>query len=91
MTKIFNSLDGDDWKHCTARVVLPILVEYALSRRLITYGECDREIVRRRLGEHLFLVNYGHPLGEIGDACQEYAGYTKSPVPMINLMVVSQQ
>jgi hypothetical protein len=90
MAKIFASLDGEDWTHRTARVGLPILVEYARSGRPITYGEWDHEIVIRGIGKHVFLPEYGRPAGVIGNACMEYAKHTGSKVPMINLMVVNK-
>lgn len=83
--------EGDEWTKRTARIGFPILVEYARSRRVITYGEWDAEIVRRGLGTRVVAVQYGYPAGTIGDACKEYADQTGVPVPPINLMVVNQK
>ena len=83
-------LDGNSWTKRTARSGFPILVEYARNRREITYGEWDAEIVRRGLGSHVLVVQYGHPAGRIGDVCEAYAEETGVPVPAINLMVVNK-
>ncbi|MFN3625845.1 MAG: hypothetical protein ACK4TP_17520 [Hyphomicrobium sp.] len=85
------TLDGDTWTKRTARVGFPILVEYARARKEITYGEWDAEIVRRGLGKHVLLTQYGKPAGCIGDACGEFADEADVAVPMINLMVINQK
>jgi len=84
-------LTGESWAHRTARAGMPILVEFARQRRVITYGEWDAEIIRRGLGGHKFLILYGQPAGLIGDACEELASVLGRSVPMLNLMVVNQQ
>ncbi|MBW7057924.1 hypothetical protein KY389_14805 [Paracoccus bogoriensis] len=84
------ALQGDTWTKRMARIGFPILVEYARQRREITYGEWDDEIVRRGLGSHVHLAQYGYPAGSIGDACEEYSEEAGVDVPLINLMVVNK-
>lgn len=84
-----SSLKGNGWSSRAARADFPILVEYARKRKAITYGDWDREIVTRKLGNHVHLTNYGHPAGIIGDACEEYAKLMKLLVPMLNLLVIN--
>ena len=86
-----STLEGDSWTKRTARSGFPILVEYARSRREITYGEWDAEIVRRGFGSHVVFVLYGYAAGTVGDACEAYATETGVPVPPINLMVVNKK
>src|SRR4051812_23107914 len=83
------TLEGTSWTKQTARNGFPILVETARRCRPITYGEWDGEIVKRRLGQHVYALQYGHPAGVIGDACIEYAERTNSKVPPINLLVIN--
>ena len=87
---VSDSLEGDSWTKRTARVGFPILVEYAMRRRPITYGDWDAELVKRKLGKHVMLTQYGKPAGAIGDACEEYSERFRIPVPMINLMVINK-
>ena len=84
-------LEGDTWTKRTARSGFPILVEYARTRREITYGEWDVQIEERGLGSHVFVAQYGYPAGTIGDACEAYAAETGVPVPPINLLVVNKK
>ena len=84
-------LEGHSWTKRTARSGFPILVEYVRNRREITYSEWNAEIVRRGIGSHVFVVQYGYPAGTIGDACEAYAAETGVPVPPINLMVVNKK
>jgi len=60
------ALDGDTPSAITARLSFPILVACAQSRRTITYGELDAELVRRKLGTHKHPLAYSHPAGIIG-------------------------
>jgi hypothetical protein len=83
------ALEGESWTKQAARNGFPILVEAARRCSPITYGEWDKEIVRRRLGHHVYALQYGHPAGVIGDACIEYAERTNSKVPPINLLVIN--
>ena len=85
------ALSGDRWTERTARIGFQILVEYAHARRPITYGEWDAEIVRRQLGHHVLLPQYGWAAGAIGRACQEYAKEKGDSVPMMNLLVVNEK
>lgn len=86
---ISNALEGDSWTQKTARVGFPILVEMACLREKITYGDWDKIIVKRKLGHHVFAVQYGHPAGSIGDACMEFEEEYGIEVPPINLLVVN--
>lgn len=86
-----STLDGDSWTKRTARIGFPILVEYARTRRAITYGEWNNEIVKRKLGPDGSPRLYGWPAGSIGDACEDYAAKTGVPVPPINLIVVNKK
>ena len=83
------AITDKDSRSNTARIAFPILVEYAHRRSPITYGELDREIVRRGLGGHLFPILYGGPAGIIGNACKAYGDITGTPIPPINLMLVN--
>ena len=83
-------LEGDSWTKRTARIGFPILVEYARTRREITYGEWNNEIVTRKLGPKGSPRLYGWPAGSIGDACEDYAAKTGVPIPPINLIVVNE-
>ncbi|MBY5836860.1 hypothetical protein J3P71_06205 [Rhizobium leguminosarum] len=88
---LFAKLDGDSWSARAARAGFPILVEYVREgNRNITYGQWDAEIVKRGLGKHVFLTQYGRPAGMIGDACAQYAENAGIAVPPINLMVVNK-
>jgi len=82
-------ITDDDPQAATARIAFPILVEYAHRRCPITYGELDKEIVRRGLGKHQFATRYGGPAGIIGNACAKYANTGGIQVPPINLIVVN--
>jgi hypothetical protein len=85
------SLNGTNWTAVTARASFPILVEWAALKTPITYSEWDATLIRRNLGEHVFLPQYGHPAGAIGDACEEYAVEFGIGVPPINLLVVNKK
>jgi hypothetical protein len=84
------AITDNHWQSNTARIAFPILVEYAHRRQPITYGELDKEIVRRGLGKHLFPVLYGGPAGVIGNACAAYSSAKGTPTPPINLALVNR-
>lgn len=83
------SITDDDWRSERARIMFPILVEYAHNRLSISYGALDKEIVRRSLGKHLFATRYGGPAGVIGNACGALGVVNGKPIPPINLIVVN--
>lgn len=83
------ALQGDSWTKETARAALPILIWCAKNGRTITYGQLDQEIVNRGLGHHVMAVQYGYPLGSIGNALIETEEEWGEPIPPLNAIVVN--
>lgn len=83
------SLLGDDWTAITARHALPIVIAAAQNGRCIRYGEIDSEIVKRRLGHHVLVVQYGHPAGAIGNAMIELGERWGEEIPPLNAIIVN--
>lgn len=82
------SLQGDTWTRITARNSFPLLVWCAQHGRTISYGFLDRELIRRGLGHHVFLTQYGRPAGAIGDALIETGHDIEHIIPPINALIV---
>ena len=85
------SLEGSRWTEITARHSLPILVWCAKKGKQITYGELDREIVRRGLGHHVMEVQYGRPAGAIGDSLIELEEKWDESIPPLNAILVNKE
>ena len=83
------ALLGNGWTKDTARNMLPLLVWCAENKKKITYGQLDKEIQRRRLGDHANVVVYGHPAGTIGNALLETEQETGKKIPPLNVLVVN--
>ena len=83
-------LKGDRWTEKTARLSLPILVWCAKNGQTITYGQLNREIVRRGWGHSVFAAQYGYPAGAIGSALLETADEWDEPIPPLNALIVNQ-
>lgn len=86
-----NALAGDSWTKKSARIIFPWLI-YADERGIeVTYGELDKEIVARKLGEHVDARAYSHPLGTVGDALNEIASALGlDTLPPTNALVVNE-
>lgn len=71
--KIGGDLAGDTWTARTARAAVPILIEQARKRELISYGDLDAELRRRdpARGSAGTLQKYARPLGLIGRVVEE--------------------
>ncbi len=85
-----NALTGNRWTKYTARASLPLLVWCAKNGRTITYGQLDKEIVDRGWGNHVMVVQYGHPAGAIGSALIETEEKWGHPIPPINALVINK-
>jgi hypothetical protein len=85
------ALQGDKWTKYTARTVLPLIIWCAKNGRTITYGQLDREIVRRGWGHHVMAVQYGYPAGRIGSALIETEEEWEKPIPPLNALIVNQR
>ena len=83
------ALQGESWTKITARAALPLLVWCAKNGRMITYTGLDQEIVNRKLGDHVMVVNYGHPAGAIASALIETEKEWGDPIPPLNALVVN--
>ncbi len=83
------SLLGNDWTATTARHALPMVIAAAQHGRSITYGEIDREILRRKLGRHVLAVQYGYPAGAIGNAMIELGEHWGIDIPPLNAIIVN--
>jgi hypothetical protein len=84
------AFQGDSWTRHTARTVLPLIIWCAKNGKTITYGQLDKEIVRRNWGHHVMAVQYGHPAGTIGNALIETEEEWGEPIPPLNALVVNQ-
>lgn len=83
------SLQGDRWTNATARAVFPLLVWCAKNGRTITYGQLDKEVVRRGWGHHVMAVQYGYPAGAVGSALIETEEETGESIPPLNAIIVN--
>jgi len=85
------ALTGETWAVKTAVAMLPLLVRCAKRGQTVTYGELDREIVRRGLGHHVHAAAYGHAAGAVGDALVETEEEWGTQIPPLNALVVNAQ
>ena len=89
--KVLSSkLEGGTWKKSATRIGFPILVQHAIERRKITYGEWAREI-EKTLKVHVNPRTLNTVADLIGKACMDYAEETRTRTPEINLMVVNKK
>lgn len=85
-----SALQGDRWTEKTARTMLPLITWCAKNGRTITYGQLDREIVKRGWGHHVIAVQYGYPAGAIGDALIETGEELGENIPLLNALIVNK-
>lgn len=84
-------LHGDRWTERIGRRIVPLLVWCAEHRQVITYGELNEEVVRRRWDHHVPPVQYGKPAGAIGDGLRATGHEWGARIPPLNALVVNEE
>lgn len=81
---------GERWTDLTARLMLPILAERAMSGETITYGEMDATLAQRYRRHSVHPAAYGRPAGKIGDVILKVSDELGAHIPPLNLILVNK-
>jgi hypothetical protein len=84
-------INGSTWTQKAAKAIFPILVWLAKKGKPITYSQLDSLLVENEILHHVMAVQYGKPLGLIGNFLIEYEKKINKTIPPINALIISKE